>query len=57
MGDTVARQVHSKEHTIKIGQGDRTAVYGLMEGTFKKPMKMSDGKIIQPTTNQLGLGK
>ncbi|MCM2282400.1 MAG: ester cyclase [Bdellovibrionaceae bacterium] len=37
------------EHPIKIGQGDWTAVYGIMEGTFTKPMKMPDGKVIQPT--------
>jgi hypothetical protein len=38
-----------KEHPIKIGQGDWTAVYGIMEGTFTKPMKMPDGRVIQPT--------
>lgn len=37
------------EHRIKIGQGEWTAVYGIMEGTFTKPMTLSDGKIIQPT--------
>lgn len=37
------------EHPIKIGQGDWTAVYGIMEGTFTQPMKLPDGKVIQPT--------
>jgi hypothetical protein len=37
------------EHPIKVGQGEWTAVHGIMEGTFTKPMKMPDGKIIQPT--------
>lgn len=38
-----------KTHPIKIGQGDWTAVVGVMEGTFTKPMKTLDGKTIQPT--------
>ena len=38
-----------QEHPIKIGQGEWTAVYGLMEGTFTKPMKTPDGKTILPT--------
>lgn len=37
------------EHPIKIGQGEWTAVYGILEGTFTKPMKTPDGKVIQPT--------
>lgn len=37
------------EHPIKIGQGEWTAVYGVMEGTFTKPMTTPDGKVIQPT--------
>lgn len=37
------------EHPIKIGQGEWTAVYGIMEGTFTEPMKTPDGKVIQPT--------
>ena len=38
-----------KEHPVKIGQGDWTAVIGIMEGTFSKPMPIGDGKFIQPT--------
>ncbi|MEX6689195.1 nuclear transport factor 2 family protein [Danxiaibacter flavus] len=38
-----------KEHPIKIGSGNMTAVMGWMEGTFTKPMPTGDGKFIQPT--------
>ncbi|QDK37549.1 ester cyclase [Bdellovibrio sp. NC01] len=46
---TYAPDTRIKEHPIKIGQGDWTAVYGIMEGTFTKPMTTPDGKVIQPT--------
>jgi hypothetical protein len=38
-----------KVHTIKLGQGEFTAVIGVMEGTFTKPMPTGDGKFVQPT--------
>jgi predicted ester cyclase len=38
-----------KVHTVKVGQGERTAVIGIMEGTFTKPMPTGDGKSIPPT--------
>lgn len=38
-----------KEHPIKVGSGDWTAVYGIMEGTFTKPMPTADGKSIAPS--------
>ncbi len=38
-----------KVHTVKFGSGDWTAVIGIMEGTFTKPMPSADGKTIQPT--------
>jgi len=38
-----------KVHTVKIGQGEWTAVIGVMEGTFTKPMPTGDGKVIEPT--------
>jgi uncharacterized membrane protein YphA (DoxX/SURF4 family) len=38
-----------KVHTVKIGQGEWTAVIGIMEGTFTKPMPTGEGKFIQPT--------
>jgi hypothetical protein len=38
-----------KVHTVKLGQGEWTAVIGVMEGTFTKPMPIGDGKTIAPT--------
>jgi len=38
-----------KEHPVKLGQGEWTAVIGVMEGTFTKPMSIGDGKTIPPT--------
>ena len=36
-------------HTVKFGSGEWTAVIGIMEGNFTKPMPTSDGKTIPPT--------
>lgn len=38
-----------KDHPIKFGSGQWTAVTGIMEGTFTRPMTTPDGKTIQPT--------
>jgi hypothetical protein len=40
-----------KQHPIRFGSsnGEWTAVTGLMEGTFTKPMPIGGGKFIQPT--------
>jgi hypothetical protein len=38
-----------KQHLIKFGAGSQTAVTGVMEGTFSKPMPIGNGKFIQPT--------
>jgi hypothetical protein len=38
-----------KEHPVKLGNGEWTAVYGTMEGTFTKPMPLPDGTSIPPT--------
>ena len=38
-----------KLHLIKFGSGNMTAVTGVMEGTFTKPMPIGNGKFIQPT--------
>ena len=38
-----------KEHPVKFGQKDWTAVIGVMEGTFSQPMPIGDGKTIPPT--------
>lgn len=46
---TYAPDTRIKEHPIKFGSGDFTAVMGYMEGTFTKPMPIGDGKFIQPT--------
>ena len=38
-----------KEHPVKVGQKDWTAVIGIMQGTFTQPMPIGDGKTIPPT--------
>lgn len=38
-----------KEHPIRIASGEWTAVSGIIEGTFTKPMPIGQGKTIQPT--------
>lgn len=38
-----------KEHPIRIARGEWTAVTGVMEGTFSKPMPVGNGQTIQPT--------
>lgn len=38
-----------KQHPIAFGTGNYTAVKGLFEGTFTKPMPIGNGKFIQPT--------
>jgi hypothetical protein len=54
IGDLKAMFVYApdtriKEHPIKIGQGEWTAVVGIMEGTFTEPMPRPDGSTIPPT--------
>jgi len=36
-------------HPVKLAQGEWTAVIGVMEGTFTRPMPIGDGKTIPPT--------
>lgn len=38
-----------KQHPIKVAKGEWTAVIGVMEGTFSKPMPIGNGQFIQPT--------
>ena len=38
-----------KVHPIRFGSGKFTAVTGVFEGTFTKPMPIGNGKFIQPT--------
>jgi hypothetical protein len=44
-----APDTNIKVHPIKIGNGEWTAVEGVMEGTFTQPMPLPDGKSIPPT--------
>jgi predicted ester cyclase len=37
------------EHPIRIASGEWTAVTGVLEGTFSKPMPIGEGKTIPPT--------
>jgi len=36
-------------HPVKFGQGEWTAVIGVMEGTFTRPMPIGEGQFIEPT--------
>jgi len=36
-------------HPIKVAQGEWTAVIGVIQGTFTRPMPIGDGKFIEPT--------
>lgn len=38
-----------KQHPIRFGSGNMTAVTGIFEGTFTKPMPIGNGKFIPPT--------
>jgi len=38
-----------KVHPIRFGSGNMTAVTGVFEGTFTKPIPIGGGKFIQPT--------
>jgi len=38
-----------RQHPIRFGSGIMTAVTGVFEGTFTKPMPIGNGKFIQPT--------
>lgn len=44
-----------KEHPIRLGSGEWTAVTGIMTGTFSRPMPTPDGKTIAPTGKQFRL--
>ena len=41
--------IQIREHPIKFGSGDWTAVMGTMTGTFSRPMPVGGGKYIEPT--------
>jgi len=44
-----------KQHPIRFGSGNMTAVTGVMTGTFSKPMPLGNGKFIQPTGKSFSL--
>jgi hypothetical protein len=46
---TYAPDTRIKEHPVRVGSGEWTAVTGVMEGTFTRPMTMPDGKVVPPT--------
>ena len=45
-----------KVHTVKFGKGEWTAVIGIMEGTFTKPMPIGDGNSLPPTGKAYKIG-
>jgi len=44
-----------KVHPVKVAQGNLTAVTGVMEGTFTRPMALGDGKTLAPTNKPFKL--
>jgi hypothetical protein len=44
-----------REHPIKLADGHMTAVQGIMEGTFTRPMDLGNGKSIKPTGRKFRL--
>ena len=44
-----------KEHPVRFGSGDWTAVIGTLEGTFSAPMPIGEGKTIPPTGKKFKL--
>lgn len=44
-----------KVHPVKVAQGNLTAVTGIMEGTFTRPMPLGDGKTLAPTNQPFKL--
>lgn len=50
-----APDVRILDHPIKFGSGDWTCTTGTMAGTFSKPMKLPDGKVVEPTNKSFKL--
>lgn len=44
-----------KQHPVRFGSGDWTAVIGVMEGTFSRPMPIGNSKTIPPTGKKFKL--
>ena len=52
---TFAPDTKINQHPVRFGSGDWTAVIGVMEGTFSKPMPIGNGKTIPPTGKKFKL--
>ena len=52
---TFAPDTKILSHPVKFGSGDWTAVVGVMEGTFSKPIQLGGGKSIAPTGKKFKL--
>lgn len=52
---TFAPDTKIKNHPVRFGNGDWTAVIGEMEGTFSQPMPIGNGKTIPPTGKKFKL--
>ncbi len=50
-----APDTHINEHPIRIASGEWTAVTGVLEGTFSRPMPIGDGKTAPPTGKRFKL--
>jgi SnoaL-like polyketide cyclase len=46
---TFAPDTKISKHPIKLADGNMTALQGVMEGTFSKPMNIGNGRVIKPT--------
>ena len=44
-----APDIHIREHPVKVANGEWTAVTGILEGTFTRPMNIPGGRTIPPT--------
>lgn len=44
-----------RQHPVRFGNGEWTAVIGVMEGTFTKPMPIAGGKTVAPTNKPFTL--
>ena len=44
-----------KQHPLRFGSANYTAVTGITTGTFSKPMPIGNGKFIQPTGKSFSL--
>ena len=44
-----------REHPLRLADGNMTAVQGIMEGTFSRPMDLGNGRVAQPTGKRFRL--